>query len=275
MSAHRDEHLELCAALALGAIDDADRRVIDAHLADGCAVCEAELVHLAGTVEQLATLAPPHPAPATLKRRVLAAALAERPAGREASSLSRPVSVLSRDVRAPALELPRGRSSLLTWALATAAALLAVSTLTDHREVGRLRRELSDTSRELAETQRLVEVLNAPDAKVVDLALTPAGEAGLEARATLDPRSRRAVIVLANATPPIRMDYQLWVIRVSGPTSLGLVHADEHGRAVARIEDVGDPSQVLAFAVSLEAAGGSPDPHAPKGPMVLVGKLGG
>jgi hypothetical protein len=37
---HRDEHLELAAVYALGALDGEDRAHFEAHLAGGCAICE-------------------------------------------------------------------------------------------------------------------------------------------------------------------------------------------------------------------------------------------
>ena len=43
MNVHRDQHLELCAGLALGVLDDEERRAIEQHLATGCAACETEL----------------------------------------------------------------------------------------------------------------------------------------------------------------------------------------------------------------------------------------
>jgi len=47
----------------------------------------------------------------------------------------------------------------------------------------------------------------------------------------------------------------------------------EAGRAVVRLEDVGDPATLQAIAGSLEPEGGSPNPAAPSGPVVMVGKV--
>ena len=38
---HREEHLELCAAYAVGNIDPADRQKLIEHLGQGCDACEA------------------------------------------------------------------------------------------------------------------------------------------------------------------------------------------------------------------------------------------
>jgi anti-sigma-K factor RskA len=42
-----------------------------------------------------------------------------------------------------------------------------------------------------------------------------------------------------------------------------------------RIEDVGDPDDLTAFAISLEAEGGTSAPSEPTGPIVMIGSLGG
>ena len=96
----------------------------------------------------------------------------------------------------------------------------------------------------------------------------------MSARATYDPASRRAVIVFENITVPSGKDLELWALRGAGVASLGLIHPDENGRAVLRLEDVGDPAELAGFAVSLEAAGGSPSKTAPGGPVVMAGKFG-
>ena len=264
MSAHRDEHLDLCAGYALGVLDEADRRALETHLAEGCAICDAELARHGTSVERLAALAPAVTPPPALRARVLAAALAEGPAKATAP-----------EGRGRVLALPRRRPRVLTWAWASAAALLAVSTFALTRDVATLKSELATTQQRLADARRTLALVNAPDAAVVELSLTADGAKTLRARATFDRRTHRAVIVLANATPPAGRDYQLWVIGPKGPTSLGLVHADSGGDAVAEIPDLGDPSQIQAFAVSLEAEGGSPDAHAPRGPVVMLGKLPG
>ena len=115
---------------------------------------------------------------------------------------------------------------------------------------------------------------NAPNARVAELAIAPAGIAELRARATYDPRTRSAVVVFENFSAPSGKDYQLWALRGAGVASLGLIKPDARGRAIMRLEDVGDAQSLAGFAVSLEPAGGSPNPAAPTGPVVMAGKFG-
>jgi len=268
VSAHRDEHLELCAALALGAIDERDRRELEAHLAAGCPECSRELSRLSDDVRTLAASAPPVAPPPAVRARVLAAVRSRAPAERPARG------------RVVALE-PRRRIAIATWAWAAAAAVLAVSTVVLWRVGEDLRARLDESRGQMAklqtdldEARRWAALLDSPEARLVELLPTPA--AGLpRARALYDPAARRAVLVFDSFAAPPGSDYELWAIRGDGPASLGLIRADASGRAVVRVHDVGDPASLQAFAVSLERAGGSTNPRQPQGPVVMVGGVGG
>ncbi len=137
------------------------------------------------------------------------------------------------------------------------------------------RSDLVDLNSRLSEAKRLVDVLSAPSARVAVLEMTPAGQQLLRARATYDPASRTAVVIFENFKAPAGHDYELWAIRGAAPVSLGIIQTDDQGRAILRLENVGEPDTLNAFAVSLEPAGGSPSKTAPSGPVVMLGKLGG
>jgi anti-sigma-K factor RskA len=273
VTAHRAEHLELCAGWALGCLDEADREAIEAHLAGACPECESELEALQGGVRRLAACVGPVAPPAALRPRTLAAAAAEPRDAAETSPPGRGRAILRG---------PRPRVSYAPWAWAAAAAVLAVAGFFAFRSAERLRNELAVTrvalensAREAAEARRWAALLESPTARTVLMTPTPQGLAILRARALYDPGSRRAVIVFENIAAPAGTDYQLWALRGAGVASLGLVHADAAGRAIVRLEDAGDPATLAGFAVSLERAGGSSKSDAPEGPVVLAGKFGG
>jgi anti-sigma-K factor RskA len=277
VSEHRDEHLDLCAGDALGNLDAADRVRLEEHLAGGCPVCEAALEQFGMSVVAIAASAPPASPSAALRERVLAAARADRAPGERATFA---------DVGSPArgrvIEMrPRRPMFGLTVAWGAVAAALAIATAISWMAANRLQTELAGTRRQLAEAQqqladerRWAAVLNAPDARVAELSITPAGLRALRARATFDPGTRSAVLVFENFTPPSGKDYELWAMREAGVRSLGLIKADASGRAVMHVADLGDPATLAGFAVSLENQGGSGNPTAPGGPVVMAGKLG-
>jgi anti-sigma-K factor RskA len=279
VSAHRDEHLDLCAALATGSIEETDRLELERHLAQGCAECERALLEFSeATVALAATVPPAMPRP-ELRARVLEQARAERPGAAPATARDGSPAPGTQKV----LRLPERRGTpWLSWTLAAAAAILAVATFSTWRASETLRTQLSAAQnhinrveRELAEERAWAAVATSPGARVADLTATPAGLTVPRVRATYDPASRRAIISFQGVTPPAGSDYELWAILPDGPKSLGVVHPDANGNAEIRVADAGAPEALAAFAVSLENQGGSPDPRKPAGPVVLVGAIKG
>ncbi len=168
-----------------------------------------------------------------------------------------------------------------SWAWAAASVLLALASALLWNASTRLKNELATNrgrmarlERRLEEERKWAEVSSAPGARVALLRATRQGNPDLSARAIYDPTSRRAVVLLSRLRAPAAHDYQLWGLHGAMPASLGMVHADANGEGVLILEDAGDPATLAAFAVSLEPAGGSPNP-APSGPVVMLGKLGG
>ena len=273
------EYLESCAAFALGALDEADRVRFEEHLSAGCAECEAALADFGAATVLLAATAPEAAPPAGLRARVIKAALAARPAA-TAERFAIP-----RTVERPLVRRP----SRWSWGFAAAAAALAgvagvvwMMNADLRTEVTRLSEELRVARERIAslelqsvEENRWARVLTAPDARTATLLPTPDAQTTLKGRAIYDPSTRAAVVVLENVNIPSNRDYQLWAIRGGAPASLGLIKADKSGLAVIRVPDAGDPTSLGAFAISLEPAGGSPNPAAPSGPVVMLGKLGG
>jgi anti-sigma-K factor RskA len=271
MSRHREDHLDLCAARVLGVLDEAGQTELDAHLAEGCGPCETELRALAGGAMVLAMSPPQHRAPDAVRARVLAAIDAGGASGRQQEP-----TVAALPGR-PWLSGPAGAllaaAALIAVALAGVSAWRRTESLT--RELVATRARTDSLQRALDEERRWAGVLTAPGARTVQLAATPAGASGLTAELRYDPASDRAVLFAQGFSPPDAHAYELWAITARGPTSLGVVHAGSDGRAVVRLERIARDGAVAAFAVSLEAAGGSSDPHKPSGPVVMLGKIAG
>ena len=166
------------------------------------------------------------------------------------------------------------------WGFAAAAAVLAVTLVVTYREVNRLHADLqtnrvllSQAQGALIEERRWAAIVNAPDARVAELQLTPGGVAQMRARATVDPKTHSAVFVFENLKPPAGQDYQLWSLEGQSVASLGVIRVDEQGHGILRLENVGNPAALDGFAISLEPAGGSPYPDKPSGPVVMAGKF--
>jgi len=265
VSLHRDDYIDLCAGYALGSLDEGDRVRLERHLDEGCEACEKALHDFSIGAKLLAGSLPAETVGSALRDRVMIAAGSIRPgAPATTGDGAEPAKVLK-------LERPRRTFAFpaLGWGLAAAFAI-AAALFWSKLETAR-----TDLVK-LREEQRWAAVMNAPGARLAQLAPTPqAAAASFKGRAFVDPATRRAVLVLDGVTAPAGRDFELWAIRGGAPKALGLVHADASGHAVVRLEDVGDPATLAAFAVSLEPKGGAPTPDAPTGPVVLVGKVEG
>lgn len=265
MAERHDEWIELCAGHALGSLPARERARLEAHLATGCETCRDALRGFTDATLALAAGAPavaPRPA---LRERVLAAAALTPAQGRRAAA-----------------DRPRGRVvafPVAAFGWAAAAALLIVSVV-QFRAVraleGRLaevRAQQEQLALQLADEREWAASMASPAAKTALLGPTPAGAKALRGWALYDPSGRRAILVLENLGLEPGHDYELWAIRGAGPRSLGVIRVEPGGRALVRLPDVPDPDDLAAFAVSFEAAGGSPDKQAPAGPVVMVGAL--
>jgi len=272
VNAHREEHLDLCAGYALGSLSGEDEARLEGHLASGCPACEAALADFSrATVLLGASAGSARPSPA-LRARVLEAAQSEGAAGRRETAPD----------RGRIIKVPRRSAGWLTWLPAAAAAAMAVVSALSWNDANHVRGDLAaerqkiaDLQQQLDQERRWAAVLSAPQARVAELQITPDGLQALRARATYDPATKSAVIVFENFTAPEGKDYELWALRGAGVASLGVIKPDASGYAVLKLENVGDPETLGGFAVSLEPAGGSPNPAAPTGPVVMAGKFGG
>jgi anti-sigma-K factor RskA len=147
---------------------------------------------------------------------------------------------------------------VLPWALATCLALLCgwefrqVHKLTG--VVSRLRAESSLADLKIASLQAQVNQFGRASAVVV-----------------WDPRRQRGVLQFRNA-PSLRADqnYQLWVLDPNrkAPVSAGLVVPGAADLTQATFQPTEKVGSNLKFAVSVERAGGSPEPQ---GQIVFVG----
>ncbi|HEV3252906.1 MAG TPA: anti-sigma factor [Candidatus Acidoferrales bacterium] len=241
---------------ALGALDAEEAQAFDAHLA-ACPECARKAVEARGRMALLSLAAPlQSPSPA-VKQRLMRQIREDAPASRlsqEASSAS-------------------GRWWAFGWA--TAAAALAAITIFLWIGNNRMRMELEAlreaTRQEQIEIERsraLVALLSAPDR--VDVSLAPSAEApGAQARVLYS--ASEGLVFSAENLPaaPEGKTYQLWLVPTSGnPISAGVFHPNAAGKVSILLPPLPPGVAAKAFAVTVEPAGGVPQPT---GPKVLIG----
>lgn len=228
------------AAYALDAVDDAERRAIESHLAL-CHSCRRELaVH----EEVLARMITDESPPAAVWDRIVAQTRPEAGArapevdgGDPAPDGAVPPATLesARDLRDQRRAHPRRR---LAGALAAAAVVLALA------GVG---------------TVVVDDMVGDDDGQGEELVLDTVGVIsgdGVElAEVSVDDQGTAYVQFTGASTLPPDQSYQLWSLDSGEPVSLGVL-----GTASERTVEVSLPEGTTAVAISEEPAGGSPQP---------------
>jgi anti-sigma-K factor RskA len=264
---------------ALDALDPAERREIEAHLASGCAACEHEL---AGWREVVGTMAL---------------------AGQDAQPRDLKSTLLQR------LQSPSRRTNVIAfprWAatpLAAAAAILIVlgvvhevgtrSTL-DRQQRGltslreqlgtaqdglqHLREQLAAKEKDAAAlraaltvAEQSLAILQAPGLQMAHLKEAPKAPPA-EAHVLISTDTGRALFYAFDLPqPPEGSAYELWwITEKEGPVNAGVFQPDAKGIGRVDAQVPTAAGAIQAAAVTIEPAGGVPKPT---GPMVLLGDL--
>jgi anti-sigma-K factor RskA len=249
---------------ALGALDAAERQEFEAHLLS-CADCTQEVAAARGRMALLAFAAPRiEPSPGVkevLMRRLHSTA--EGPGGSVPAQARSPEPPGGFFGRWWAVLLP------LSGALALATILLWLHNAQLDRQLADLRSTVAAQQKQLDDSHHVADLLAARDTIVVPLAAQKGQPQG---NARVIYNAREGMMMYDGTLPPAPVNkvYQIWLVPMNGaPISAGWFTGwpDKPGRMMMKL-----PAGLTAkeFAVSLEPAGGMPQPT---GPMVLIGPV--
>ena len=253
---------------ALGALDDAERHAFESHIAS-CADCAEKLAAARGRVVILAfaapTVAPSPGVKESLMRQVIASA--EGPGG--SAARVKPESFADGGIFA------RWWAALLP--VATAFALTTVLLWLHNEQLNRqladLRNTIEQQKQELVETRHQADLIAARETLVVPLwSQKGAPDAHGEGHARVLYNAKEGMMTYDGWLPsaPSDKSYQLWLVPMNGaPISAGVFNP-QNGEMSHMMKKLPAGVTAKAFAVSLEPAGGVPQPT---GPMVLVGPI--
>jgi anti-sigma-K factor RskA len=262
----RLEELEL---LALGALTESEAATLQAHVS-GCDECARKVAQTRGSVSLLAFTANQEKPAATVKAELMARIRARR----EAEELN----AWPAKIEGPSKEASKKRkqsAGWLNWVLVPVAAALALVSFGLSWQNRRITAEL-EKQRAAAETlihdrqqmEKFVGVLAAPDTLTVKLA--GVGDTA-SASGMVKYNSKSGIMLYAAQLPalPAGKSYQMWLVPANGaPISAGLLGATGHAWGNLWTAEVPVNTQAKAFAVTIEPAGGVPQPT---GPKVLLG----
>lgn len=223
----------LTGAYAVDALPEDEARFFSAHL-EQCDACRQEVEELRSTAALMGTAAYEAP-PASLKAAVMAE-----------------IDTVRQEAPTRVTPLQKPRDGWYQRLLAPAAAVLVVAVLGLTAIIGQMNDRIAGLE---AGALRVADVVAAGDAQTISVP----GPDGATARVVYS-AARGEGVFLAEGMPALSEDqvYELWLIGDSGATPAGLLQADGRGRVTHVM--TGDMSQVAAIGVTVEPAGGSPQP---------------
>ena len=259
---------ELCSIYALGALDGDELREFEAHLKTGCPVCGQQIQEYGETVASIPrTLSNVKPSD-DLKSRLMAR-LDMEPRG---------VVDFNSAAKVPPAKQKRG---WLPWACAVAAGIALTVSLTRVSNLNRglveqqerLNQQLEQLKvfqRLLSDEKEVTEFFAKPGTRITPLAGT---DKSPQAAGNLlwNAQEKKAFFYASHlAPPPEGKTYQLWMIAGNKPIDAGIFTVGSDGSGFLKVPSLSDADKAQKFAVTLEPAGGVPQPT---GDMHLLGSL--
>jgi anti-sigma-K factor RskA len=294
-----EEGQEIAALYALGALGQNEARAFEAHLREGCAVCQQELQEYDGVVGVIGSSTEAIAPPAYLRDLLKARLEKETQVPSQASTVQASIIPfpLQHQTGESAAGMPRSSHvrAWLPWAVATSLLIALLGSLlvwrTDRQalqaSINESREEMLAAEKESEELRKRVVKENARAeemAQINSVLATPDQHEVLSLKATADApatmaassgavywnkRDQRWVVTADLPKPPEGKAYQLWFVTDGAPVSAGLMEPDETGHGFMVVNVPANVEKIAAAAITLEPKGGSLQPTMP---ILAIGK---
>ena len=258
----REEDFDL---YALGVMEGEERQAVEEHLAE-CADCSRKLEEARGRIALLAFAVPQVAPNPRLKERLMAhvGGMAPRfePQQQLPPAIPEKISIFASRWWAAIL-------SPLVFGLATATVVLWVDNEDLQKQVRSLRASVQEQQNELAAARGVINAAAEVDTLAVNLAPPP----NVSGRGVVRYNERHGMVLLNAVLAPLPAEktYQLWLVPVQGnPISLGIFTPEDNNGSAYMVSSVPAGVRAKAFAITVEASGGVPQPT---GPKVLIGPV--
>ena len=266
----REEDFDL---YALGALGGDEKREFESHIAS-CSACTEKFAAAQGRIALLALAAPPAVPSAVVKQQLMRS-IQESP--------KKAIQVAPRIAKDPARQTPgekeRSQGFFGHWwaaVLAPVGIAFAIATIflwTQNRSLDKqltaMRASLDIQQHELSDAREVADLMHSSDTMTVALASMPGMPKG---SAHVMYNAKMGMLMYDGKIDPAppNKSYQLWIVPMKGdPISAGVFKAVQ-GEPNHWMMKLPEGVQPKVFAVTMEPAGGMPQPT---GPKVLVGTV--
>jgi anti-sigma-K factor RskA len=279
-----EEIRELAALYALGSLTQHEARSFEAHMKEGCSVCEAEFQKFAHTIAGIGFAAEEVPAPDYIRDLLLARIDREPQVTAQATA---PVETLSNEKAAHAQAAPflpsqpkREKGSLLPWLLVIA--LISMGALAfyywktaqdvgkrlqakldaDRADAAELQKQLGFQNRRIAQLKEIQVMAIKPDTRIARFI---PGQATPSYAGTVLWDSKTNWCLILGSFPPTPQGkvHQLWFFTATTKIPIGLLKPDQNGYVSMNLRVPKEAANATAAVVTLEPDNGSQIPTVP------------
>ena len=255
---HKPEYEDQIALYSLGLLEGNELREVEEHLAEGCVICSALLMDSDTVFTNLPLCLEDSPLPEDLEKKILGRLDGMEPA-REKSSVFDFWKSLS------PMWLNLGAAVSLA-----AIIFLVVTNISLKNELENMGQNMSELQAKLEKDEGMLAMFMNPGVDKVKLASKMPDMNGSGMIYWDKKQDKGLFLVSSIPTPQKGMTYQLWAIEDGKPVSMGVFDVDTSGNSMMELKPMPEHDGPMQFAVTLEPAGGMPQPT---GDMYLYGSL--
>ena len=256
--ADKQEYEDQIALYSLGLLEGEELREIEDHIAEGCVICTGLLKDSDTVFTSLPFCLDDEPLSKDVEKKIYERLVDRKPL-REKTSM---------------FDFWKNLSPVwLNLGTAVSLALiifLVVSNISLRNRLHLQETNLSELEAKLVKDKEMMAYVTNPNVNLVNLgSKMPAMEAS--GKLLWDKDTDKGLFLVSNIPVPDKgKTYQLWAIEDGKPVSMGVFDVDKEGKSMMEIKLMPEPAASMQFAVTLEPAGGMPQPT---GEMYLYGSL--
>jgi len=256
--AHKTEYEDQIALYSLGLLEGGEMRELEEHLAEGCETCMTMLKDSDKVFTNLPLCLEDAPLPEDLEKKILDRLEVREPV-REKSS----VFGFWKNLNPVWLNIGTAMSLAIII-------FLVVTNISLRNELRLREQNLTGLQAKLIKEKEMMEFVMNPDVNEVKLgSKMPDMEAS--GKLLWDKDADRGIFLVSSIPVPEKgMTYQLWAIEDGKPVSMGVFDVDREGNSMMELKSMPEHGGSMQFAVTLEPAGGMPQPT---GDTYLYGSL--